>query len=330
VGCRDAPVGQLYVTSGVTDEVLVLEAADGTLIRRIPVERRRDEIDGPHGVAVSPDGRYWYVSLEHGEPTLWKFERPGDRLVGRVRIPGAGAARIGVTPDGGVAFVPDYDRARPGEAGRVAVISLETLEIVGNPLVCPSPHHAAVSPAGDLVAVACSQSDEIVLLDASSLAEVRRFPAGDSAGSPGRPRYRPLNLAWSPDGEVLYVALHAAAEVAAFGPDGVGKGVAAVGPGPAQIAVTPDGGMIVAANRRDRSLSVVDAATLVERFRVDLGADHPHGVTLDGSGRFAFVACEGTPDGLGRVVAVDLESGGVRWSVPAGAYTLGLAWAGGP
>ena len=39
--------GRLYVTSGATDEVLVLDAADGRLVRRIPTQRRRDEVDEP-------------------------------------------------------------------------------------------------------------------------------------------------------------------------------------------------------------------------------------------------------------------------------------------
>jgi YVTN family beta-propeller protein len=322
-----APAGpRLYVTSGLTDEVLRLDPEDGSIVGRIPTDRRRDEVDEPHGVAASPDGLHWYVTVSHGEPTLWKYETEGDRLVGRVSLPTAGAARIGITPDGSRGFVPDYDRSRPGEYGRLAVIDLRDLEVEGTPLVCAGPHHAAADPEGVLVAVACSLGDEIVLLDATTLEEKGRFPAGEEPGAPGHPRYRPLNLAWSPDGRTLYAGLHLAGVVRAFNREGRVVGTAVVGDRPAQIEVTPDGGTVVVANRGEASVSIVDAATLTERLRVDVVAAHPHGIAVDAEGRRAFVSCEGTPETFGRVVAVDLSQGRVLWSVEAGAYTLGAAF----
>jgi YVTN family beta-propeller protein len=314
------------VTSGFTDEVIRIDPTDGSIVSRIPIERRRDEVDEPHAVAVSPDGSHWYVTVAHGEPTLWKFELEGDRLVGRVTLPTAGAARIGITPDGSRAFVPDYDRSRPGVPGHVAVVELADLSVIGTPVVCGGPHHAEVSPDGDLVAVACSLSDEIVLLDVATLAERGRFPAGPEAGPPGQPALKPLNLAWAADGQTIYVSLHLAGSVRAFRADGTILGTVDTGSGPAQIALTPDGRTLVVANRGDASLSVVDAATLVESARIPLGAEHPHGVAVDAAGRRAFVSCEGTPQTAGRAVAVDLESETVLWSVEAGAYTLGTAF----
>ncbi len=295
------------------------------IVSRIPLERRRDEVDEPHGVAVSPDGRHWYATVSHGEPTLWKFELQEDRLVGRVTLPTAGAARIGITPDGRRAFVPDYDRARPGEPGRVAVVQLEDLTVVATPVVCAGPHHAAVDPAGELVAVACSLGDEIVMLDSETLTERARFPVGPNPGPAGRPNYRPLNVAWTADGEVLFVSLHAAAAVRAIRRDGTAVGTVEVGDRPAQIALTRDGATLVVANRGDASISLVDPHQLTERARIPVGAAHPHGVAIDEDGVRAYVTCEGTPETRGRAVAVDLDTERVLWSVAAGAYTLGVA-----
>ena len=318
---------RLYMTSGFTDEVLRIDPADGSIISRISTEVRRDEVDEPHAVAISPDGKHWYATVAHGEPTLWKYEVQGDRLVGRVTLPTAGAARIGITPDGARAFVPDYDRSQPGVPSRVAVVDLADLSAVATPVVCSGPHHAAVDPAGELVAVACSLSDEIVLLDASTLAERGRFTAGPEAGPPGEPALKPLNLGWSLDGRTLWVGLHLAGSVRAFRVDGEIIGTVAVGNRPAQIALTSDGETLVVANRGDASLSLVDTDSLIETARIPLQAEHPHGVALDDGHRLAFVSCEGTPQSAGRAVAVDLESESVLWSVEAGAYTLGAAYA---
>jgi DNA-binding beta-propeller fold protein YncE len=191
----------------------------------------------------------------------------------------------------------------------VAVVDLADLSAVATPVVCSGPHHAAVDPAGELVAVACSLSDEIVLLDASTLAERGRFTAGPEAGPPGEPALKPLNLGWSPDGRTLII------------------GTVAVGNRPAQIALTSDGETLVVANRGDASLSLVDTDSLIETARIPLQAEHPHGIALDDAHRLAFVSCEGTPQSAGRAVAVDLESESVLWSVEAGAYTLGAAYA---
>lgn len=326
-GSPDPVAGErLYVTSGFTDEVLRIDPLDGSVVSRIPTQMRRDEVDEPHAVAVSPDGRHWYVSVAHGAPTLWKYEMRGDRLIGRVTLPTAGAARIGITPDGGRAFVPDYDRSQPAIPSRVSVVDLADLSVVAAPVVCGGPHHAEVDPAGDLVAVACSLSDEIVLLDAVTLEERGRFPAGPEAGPPGQPALKPLNLDWTPDGGTIWVGLHLAGTVRAFRVDGEIVGTVPVGHRPAQIALTADGGTLVVANRGDASLSLVDTGSLIETARIALGAEHPHGIALDEAGRRAFVSCEGTPQSAGRAVAVDLESESVLWSVEAGAYTLGAAY----
>ena len=65
-----------------------------------------------------------------------------------------------------------------------------------------------------------------------------------------------------------------------------------------------------------------------EKARVNLGAEHPHGLTLDDAGRTAFVATEGTTETQGRVIAVDLETGQLLWDSPAEGYALGAMYVG--
>ena len=272
----------------------MLDARDGATLRIIPVDRRRTETDEPHGVTVSADGRHWYATLGHGHPTLWKFETDGDRLVGRLQLDMAGAARVELTPDGGRAFIPDYWRGGLGEDSRVAVVDVHDLTVAALPLVCPAPHHAAVDPAGTRVAVTCSLSDEIVLMDAASAATLARVPAGPDPAAAGTPRYTPMNVAWSPDGARFFATMAGSGEVRAFSRAGEPEGAAAVGRMPAQIAGSADGRVLVVANRRGGSVSVLDPATLTEARRIELaGAAFPHGVALDPAGEVAYVTWEG-------------------------------------
>ena len=322
---EDAP--RLYVSSGFTDEVHVLDARNGATIRTIGIDRRRGEVDEPHGLAVSPDGRHWYATLSHGNPTLWKYETADDRLVGRLTLNTAGASRVGLTPDGTRAFIPDYWRGGLGQASRVAVIDLHDLMLVDAPVVCPAPHHAEVDPTGELVAIACALSDEIVLMDAGSLEIRSRFPVGSDPGEAGTPLYKPMNVVWAPDGSTFYATMMQSSEVRAFTRLGEPAGVVSVGAMPAQIARSADGRVLMVANRGDESGSVLDPETLEEVRRIQMpGAAFPHGIALDPAGEVAYVSYEGEVGGRGGVVAIDIGTGEVLWRRELGIFTLGVAY----
>jgi len=318
---EEPPVGVVYVTSGRGDQVIRLSAEDGRILDSLAVDPRRTDIDEPHALAFDPLGRFWYATVNHGDPTLWKFARPGDRLVGRVHLGIAGAGRIGVTPDGERAFIPDYYRDGDGSPSEVAVVRLHDLEVLARLPLCPGPHDAEVRPDGRVVAIACPLSDEVILLDAESLTVRRRIHPRGGAGSD---RSGPLNVVWSPDGGRVYAALHAAGAIVGWDSTGAEVLRVATGAGPAQLALTPDGQTLVVANRSDGSLSILDLPAGVERARVPLAAEHPHGVALSRDGRWAFVSYEGSADGRGGVVAVRLSDGAIVWKTPAGSYTLGV------
>ena len=327
--CDRGSTGSVYITSGRTDEVIRLAADDGRVLRRIPLNRMRHESDEPHAVVLDPDGRFWYATVAHGEPSLWKFETGSDRLVGRVDLPSGGAAMIGMSPDGSTAFVPDYDRAG-GRAGRVAAIRLRDLVVTAHEAVCATPHDAAVHPDGAVVAIACAGSDEVVLLD-SALVVRRRIvaPPPDSTSAPAHSSghmpaggSRPLSVAWSPDGETLAVALHGANRVWLLDRTGDTRALIDVDAAPAQLAFIDDG-RLVSANRAGGSLSVIRIEN-ASVSSVPLPIELPHGVVVaDG---VAYVACEGRADAEGGVVAVDIDSGRVLWQRRVGRYVLGVAY----
>ena len=85
---------------------------DGAVVEKtIPVGELAAEMEGPHGVQISSDGKYLHMTTGHGTPDgkYWKFELGPDTLVGRSIFLGFFPASIDLTPDGLYAFVVNFN-----------------------------------------------------------------------------------------------------------------------------------------------------------------------------------------------------------------------------
>jgi DNA-binding beta-propeller fold protein YncE len=80
----------VYVVSESADKVsLVRFGPKGTSVERsFGTGVMPTDVDGPHGVAISPDKQFYYVSLGHGRPygSVWKYSAKDDTVVGRVTL----------------------------------------------------------------------------------------------------------------------------------------------------------------------------------------------------------------------------------------------------
>src|SRR5207245_5565281 len=108
-----APPGyRLYSVSESGDIVTELTWDGSALhpVKTVPVGVMPADIDGPHNVTVSPDGRFYYVSVAHGTPygSLWKMAVDGDTLLARAQVE-MFPTTISVTPDGELALVAYSD-----------------------------------------------------------------------------------------------------------------------------------------------------------------------------------------------------------------------------
>ena len=67
----------IYCATESEDEVALIrfDGKKAYVEKRIPVGVWPVEIEGPHGITVSPDGDYWYLSMAHGLPYghLYKY-----------------------------------------------------------------------------------------------------------------------------------------------------------------------------------------------------------------------------------------------------------------
>jgi YVTN family beta-propeller protein len=335
----DAPF-TIYVSSESADIVTRIEVGPGgwRKVREIPVGVLPTDPDGPHNVAVSPDGRFWYVSIAHGTPwgSVWKYSAANDSLLGRVPV-GMFPTTIGLSPDGEWAFVPNSDfHGDRGRVNTVSVVYAPELRQVAEIPACDMPHGSRVNHAGTAVYIACMMSDELLVIDPSALrivrrvalgsghpmtaaeharmeadsAPARRAPGAASSTLPGQnPDCLTTYVSVSPDDRLIYLACNhgnelqvrdaATLELVRRLPTGAGA---------YNVEPSPDGRFVLVTNKKAQSVSVFDARTWAEAARIPTTKRVPHGIAFSPDSRYAFVSQESVGTDPGAVDAIDLRT----------------------
>jgi YVTN family beta-propeller protein len=322
------------------------EGSGLTVDRVIPVGIMPSDIDGPHNITVSPDGKSYYVTIAHGTPfgSLWKISATGDSMLGRAQVE-LFPTTISVTPDGQFAFVANSDfHGDHPRANVVSVIHTPTMNKITDVPACDMPHGVKVNHAGTRVYISCMHSDEILQLDVATFGISRRAKTGEghtmAATAPAGPVHHgpsapaasgpnkecsPTFISVSPDDKRLYVACNYGNSVqvwdaVAFKPIKeipVGKGAYNVEP-------SSDGKLIIVTNKKDQSVSLIDAGTLTEIARVPTSKKIVHGVAYSPDNRLAYISSESIGADPGAVDVIDLTTRKLVASVPIPRQPTGI------
>jgi len=293
--------------------------------RVVPIGIMPTGIDGPHNITVSPDGRNYYITVAHGTPyrSLWKMAVQGDSLVGRAQVE-LFPTTVSLTPDGQFAFVANSDFH--GDHPRVNVVSVvhtPTMNKITDIPACDMPHGVKVNHAGTRIYVSCMHSDEVLQLDVGTFRVARRAKTGEGhSGTATGPAYHgppaplvggvakecsPTFVSVSPDDKRLYIACNYgnnlqvwdAAELRLIKEVPVGKGAYNVEP-------PPDGEVIMVTNKKDQSVSLIDAVKLTEIARISTSKKVVHGIAYSPDGTLAYVSSESVGADPGAVDVIDL------------------------
>jgi DNA-binding beta-propeller fold protein YncE len=308
--------------------------------------------DGPHGVAVSPDGRFYYVSTAHGAPfgSLWKFATANDAAVGRVEL-GNFPATLQVSPDGSTAYVVNFNLHGEMVPSDVSVVSTDQMVEIARIPTCTMPHGSRLNPQGTRHYSACMMDDMVVEIDTYELGVARHFmlARGSEHGMTGAPRARSAgashhagghgmeapkagNVACSPtwaqpsaNGASLFVACNKTSDIVEIDvASWTLKRRIPAGDGVYNMAVTLDGRLLVATNKRGQSVSVFDVASGKELARIPTTRKVVHGVAIAPDARFAFVSVEGIGSEPGTVDVIDLRAHRRVASVDVGQMAGGI------
>lgn len=343
VAPESAPVAFDYligVSSESGDIITWIRPGPDTLIvdRVVPVGIMPADIDGPHNITMAPDQKSYYVSIAHGAPygTLWRMDAATDSLLGRAPLEFY-PTTIALTPDGELAFVAnsDFFGDRPRQNPLSIVHTPEMLKIA-EVTACDMPHGVRVNHAGTTVYVTCMHSDELLEMEVATFDITRRATTGAGAAAPagapagaghehGAVSCAPTFVAVAPDDRTLYVACNTgntlqvwdAASLARLAEIPVGKGAYNVEP-------SPDGAHVIVTNKKDRSVSLVDARTRTEVARIPTTKPVVHGVAWSPDGRYAYISQESVGADPGAVDMIDVAGRRVVATVPLPAQPTGI------
>lgn len=171
-----------YVGNFKDSTVSVIDTATGTVVATVPVAA------GPHGMAISADGKLVYVTGE-GSSGMSIVDTASDSVAATVDV-GPAPHGVALLPDGKTILVGVYG------ADRVAFVDTATRAVVGSVAVA-KPHTIAVRPDGKLAYVASQLPGQfaLVVVDLASRAVVRTIALDKP----------PRDPEFSHDGKYLYV-----------------------------------------------------------------------------------------------------------------------------
>lgn len=348
----------LYVLSEGADKIALVRFGPNRarVEREIPTGDMPSDIDGPHGISISPDKQFYYVSLAHGRPfgSVWKYSTTDDRVVGRVRL-GHFPATMDINADGSLLYVVNFNLHGDMVPSSVSVVATERMLEVARITTCAMPHGSRLNTAGTKHYSACMMDDMLVEIDTNTLKASRHFvlTKGSEMGMSGAPSKKPdsphgqmkhdtgghgmdppkagdvsCSPTWaqpSVSGASIFVACNKSDEIVEVdaGSWKVTRRIAAR-PGVYNLTTTRDGTRLIATNKRDQSVSIIDVKSGRELARIPTRRQVLHGVVVSPDDRFAFVTVEGIGSEPGTVEVIDVATGKIAGSVDVPPLAAGI------
>jgi YVTN family beta-propeller protein len=271
-----------YVGNFKDNTVSVIDTAAGAVVATIPIAA------GPHGMAITPDGRWLYVSSD-GSSTVSVIDTSIDRVTKTIEV--------GKSPHG-VTLVPGKELLLVAVNGedKIAFVDTAKQSVIATVNV-GKPHTIGVSPDGK-VAYISSQvpgNFEVAIIDLTVRKVVRTIALDKT----------PRDLEYSSDGKAVYFTKAGANVIEVLDPAS-DKIVAEIPTGVSPHYVNHPRntmyGMAIVQGPGELLLFDVKTNSTVRSIKV---GDQPHWLAVSGDGKTAYV----TNEGSNTLSVVDIASG---------------------
>lgn len=253
----------LYTGTGFEGKTLVsIDTKTKKIINEINFE------NGVHGIDISPDGKYLYVSsmngLGKGEGIVTVINTENMEKITEVKT-GGGPAHVAVKPDGSQVWVANVN------GNTVAALDAKTNTLIKTISVGEVPNEVAMSPDGNWVFVANVNSDFITVIDANKLETVKTISAGKA----------PHGVTVSPDGSELWVANNKSNDVSIIDIETFKlKATIPTGSYANHVGFSQDGKWAYVTNRQSNDVMKIDTNKREVIASIPVGVE-PHEITLE-------------------------------------------------
>jgi DNA-binding beta-propeller fold protein YncE len=233
----------------------------------------------------------------------------------------------------------------------VSVVAVDSMLEVARIATCTMPHGSRISAQGKHYST-CMMDDLLVEIDTRTFGVSRHFmlapgrehgdsgaphvahhmaPGNATAPGPAHPHPLPLvscSPTWAtptPDGGRIFVACNKSNDIVEIDARRwVLTRRLPAGDGVYNLTVTRDGTLLVATNKRGKSVSLFDTASGRELARITTLRRVVHGVVVSPDDRYAFVSVEGVGSEPGTLEVIDLAKRARVAAVDLGQMAGGL------
>ena len=336
----------LYVASESDDTVSLLKF-DGTTIveeERINVGSYPTEIEGPHGITIDPNGRYWYVTLAHGTPygKLVKYSTATNQVVDETTL-GLFPASMQISKVTGFLYCVNFNLHGDMKPSTVSVVDPETMTEIVQITTGSMPHGSRLSKDGLKQYSVGMMSGELFEIDALALEVTRKLDLEDHSKMDHsnenhhemvirntgikHSKVKPTWVIPHPEEKIAYVAGNGSDEIIEIDLEKwkISKRIKA-DKGPYNVEISPDGKYMVATLKSVGKTAIWDLnkGSLIKTLANSTAI--PHGIAISSDSKYAFISVEGISGEPGIVDVINLENKTLVDQIEIGKQAGGIAF----
>ena len=312
----------LYVAAESDDEVYQIsfdaQSQKGAVTDVIPVGQWPTENEGPHGINVGLDGKYWYLSIAHGNPYGWlyKYTTGTNEMVGRTEL-GMFPASMEISSATGLLYVVNFNLHGDMEPSTVSVVDPDAMQVVADIATGIMPHGSRITKDGRRQYHVSMMTDELIEINTGAMGIARRLniaPEGTSAtngSSSGKPAVKPTWADPHPSKSLVYVAGNGSDEIIEIDTQKwkvLRRFQTGTGTAPYNLEVTHDGKYVVGSYKGTGQTGIWNIEMGKEVAKIANSRSVSHGVSTTPDSKYAFISVEGKGGEPGSVDIINMES----------------------
>lgn len=319
-----------YVAAESEDQVHMIhfnsKTGEGTIAETIDVGTWPQENEGPHGVTVSADGKYWFVTIAHGMPygQLWKYSTETNEVLDSVEL-GMFPASMDYNPSTGMIYVVNFNLHGDMEPSTLSVVDSETMMRLADVPVGIMPHGTRVGASGNVAYHVSMMTDELYEIDARKLEVKRTLKLGEGESMHATmdhsemdhenmemnhsPVEKPTWADPHPTKPLVYVAGNGSNEIIEVNTEKWEITRRFDTPkGPYNLEVSHDGKLLVVTYKGEGAVGIWDLEKGEELAYIRNSRKVTHGVAITSDNKYAFISVEGIGGEPGAVEIIDLQT----------------------